>query len=95
MKLLELTTIKAIIRCKDKRWANVVSYDGKMVEWFYSNSFRLPERVGVITSQVKIEGKNRAEGRLYFNNDTNGQDRNMIYIDELAILDYSLFGLDE
>lgn len=95
MKDLELTILKATVRTKDKRWVNVVSYNGRTVEWFYSNSFGIPERVGIITSQIKIEGKSRADGRLYFRNEHNAHDSNMIYLDELAILDYGLFDLDE
>lgn len=95
MKDLELTKIKALIRTKDGRWVNVVSYDGYTIEWFYSDTMVMPERVGIITSQIKIEGKSKAKGRAYFRNDTKGKDFNTIYIDELVILDLDLFDMDE
>lgn len=93
-KLLEITKTIAIGKSlKTGELIDIVFYDGKTIEWYYGNdaSFKENNRIEIITSQVRIEGKNRIAGKPYFKNDNDRTDTNTFYLEDLSILDYSLF----
>lgn len=93
--LLEITKTIAIGKCeKTGKLVDIVFYDGKIIEWYYS----LQEdrnKIEIITSQLKVEGESIIKGRLYWRNDNSRVDSSIFYLDQISILDYSLFDLLE